>query len=46
MIFFQMCSVEWSRSRAKCTTDLYAVAPLETGAPFEIVEDREIWHPM
>jgi len=46
MIFFQMCGVEWSRSRAKHTTDLCAVAPLKTGTPFEIIKDREIWHPM
>ena len=25
--------------------DLYGVIPLDTGAPFEVVEEREVWHP-
>ena len=45
-IFYQMCGVEESRNKGRRTKDLCGVAPLETGATFEIIEDREIWHPM
>lgn len=41
-----MCGVEESGSKGKRTGDLCGVAPLETGAPFEAVEDKEIWHPV
>lgn len=45
-MFFQMCGVEGSGNRAKRTSGLCGVAPLENGAPFEIVEGREVWHPV
>ncbi len=38
-IFFQMCGVEESGNRGKCTSELCEVALLESGTPFEIVED-------
>ena len=41
-----MCRVEESGNKGKCTNDLCGVALLETGAPFEVVEDREVWHSM
>jgi hypothetical protein len=41
-----MCGVEWSGSKTKRTMDLCCVVPLETGAPFEIVNDKEVWHPL
>lgn len=41
-----MCGVEESGNKGKRTGDLCGVAPLETGAPFETVEDREVWHPI
>ena len=45
-MFFQMCGVEESGSRGKRTNDLCGVAPLDNGAPFEVIEDREVWHPV
>lgn len=45
-IFFQMCGVEESACKVKHTNDLCTVALLEIGAPFEIIENREVWHPM
>jgi hypothetical protein len=41
-----MCGVEESGHRGKRTDELCRVAPLESGAPFEIVEDKEVWHPV
>lgn len=26
--------------------DLYGIAPLKSGAPFEVFEDKEVWHPL
>ncbi len=46
MIFFQMCGVEELGSRGKHTNDLCGVAPLETGASFEVVKGKEVWHLM
>jgi hypothetical protein len=40
-----MCGVEWSGNKTKRATDLCGVAPLESGASFEVVEDKEVWHP-
>jgi hypothetical protein len=45
-LFYQLCGVEESGNKGKRTDDLCNVAPLETGAPFEIVEGKEIWHPL
>jgi hypothetical protein len=33
-------------NKGKRTSDLCAVAPLVTGAPFETIENKEVWHPM
>ena len=44
MVFFQMCGVSNLGDKGKCTDDLCGVAPLETDAPFEIIEGTEIWH--
>ena len=44
-IFFQLCGVEESGRKGKRTGDLCGVIPLDTGAPFEVVEEREVWHP-
>jgi hypothetical protein len=41
-----MCGVEESGNKGRRTKDLCEVTPLESGAPFETVEDREVWHPM
>ena len=41
-----MCRVEESGSKGKRTGDLCGVALLETGAPFEAIEDKEVWHPV
>ena len=41
-----MCGVEETGNKGKRTTDLCGVAPLETGVPFEIIEGREVWHPI
>jgi len=41
-----MCGVEESGNKGKRTNDLCGVVPLESDAPFEIVEDREVWHPV
>jgi hypothetical protein len=41
-----MCGVEESGNKGKRTSDLCGVAPLDAGVPFEIVEDREVWHPV
>jgi len=41
-----MCGVEETGSKGKRTSDLCGVAPLENGAPFEVVDDSEIWHPI
>jgi hypothetical protein len=41
-----MCGVEESGNKGKRTSVLCGVAPLRSGAPFEIVEGREIWHPI
>ena len=41
-----MCGVEQSGSKGKRTGDLCGVAPLENGAAFETVDDREVWHPV
>ena len=43
-MFFQMCGVEESGNKGKSTSSLCRVAPLEGGAPFENIEDREVWH--
>jgi hypothetical protein len=45
-IFFQMCGVEESGSKVKRTKDLCEVAPLESGAAFEVVDEKETWHPV
>ena len=41
-----MCGVEESGNKGKCTTNLCGVRPLEIGTSFEIIEGREVWHPM
>jgi hypothetical protein len=41
-----MCGVEETGNKGKRTNDLCGVAPLESGAPFEVVEGREVWHPV
>jgi len=41
-----MCGVEEFGNKGKRTDGLCAVKPLETGAPYEIVEGREVWHPV
>ncbi len=41
-----MCGVEMSGSKSKCTEELYAVKPLEDDKAFEIIGDREVWHPV
>ncbi len=32
--------------QGKCTGELCVVALLETGTAYEIIEDREVWHPV
>ena len=39
-----MCGVEEPGNRGKCTSELCGMAPLESGTPFEIIEDWEVWH--
>jgi len=41
-----MCGVEMSGSKSKHTEELCTVKPLEDNEVFEIVGDREVWHPM
>lgn len=41
-----MCGIEESGNKGKRTSDLCGVAPLETGAPSETVNGREVWYPM
>jgi len=41
-----MCGVEMSGSKSKCTDEMCAVKPLEDDEAFEIIEGRELWHPM
>jgi hypothetical protein len=40
-----MCGVDVAGNKGKRTSDLCGVAPLETGAPFETIENQEVWHP-
>ena len=37
--------MEESAQKGKRTNDLCGVIPLETGALFELVKKREVWHP-
>jgi hypothetical protein len=41
-----MCGVEETGNKGKRTTDLCGVEPLEGGALFKNVEEKEIWHPV
>jgi len=45
-MFYEMCSVEMSGNKTQCTQELCAVKPLENGAAFEVVDGREVWHPV
>ena len=40
-----MCGVDKTGNKGKCTSGLCAVAPLETGKPYETVEEGDVWHP-
>ena len=46
MLFYDMCSVEMSGNKSKHTNELCAVKPLEDKKAFEIIEGKEIWHPV
>jgi hypothetical protein len=41
-----MCGVEMSGSKSKCTDELCAVKPLEDDKAFELVKEKEGWHPI
>ena len=45
-MFYDMCGVEMSGNKSKRTDELCAVKPLEDEKAFEIVEGREVWHPV
>jgi len=46
MLFYEMCGVEMSGNKSKCTNELCAVKPLKDDVVFEIVEGNEVWHPV
>ena len=41
-----MCGVESSGSKSKHTDGMCAIEPLENDEAFEIIEGRELWHPV
>jgi hypothetical protein len=41
-----MCGVEEYGNKGKRTSNLCGVTLLENGAPFDNVEEREVWHPV
>ncbi len=45
MLFYEMCGVNMSSNKAKHTTHLCVVKPLEGDLAFELVDGRETWHP-
>ena len=45
-MFYELCGVESSSDKTKQIEDLCAVEPLPTGEGFEVVDRREIWHPL
>jgi hypothetical protein len=44
-MFYEMCGVEMGGNKSQRTHNLCTVKPLEDGAAFEVIDDREIWHP-
>ncbi len=45
-MFYEMCDVEMGGNKTQRTQELCAVKPLEKGAAFEVVDGRNIWHPI
>ena len=45
-MFYEMCNVEMSGNKTQRTQELCAVKALENGAAFEVIDGREIWHPV
>ena len=41
-----MCGVQEIGKKGTCTNNLCGVARLDSGAPFEVINDREVWHPV
>jgi hypothetical protein len=46
MLFYDMCGVEMSGSKSKRIDELCTVKPLEDDKAFELVEEKEVWHPV
>ena len=45
-MFCGMCDVEEHDDKNRRAKGLCAVEPLEDGAAFELVGDKEVWHPL
>jgi hypothetical protein len=41
-----MCGVEMTGNKSKRTDELCAVQPLEDEEAFQIVDGKEVWHPV
>lgn len=44
-MFFEMCGLEMTGTKTECTLQLCNVKPLANGNAFEVIDDKEIWHP-
>jgi hypothetical protein len=44
-MFYEMCGLEMTGTKAERTLELCSVKPLADGDAFEVVDDKEVWHP-
>src|SRR6266850_7464639 len=44
-MYFEMCGLEMTGTKTECTLQLCSVKPLANGEAFEVIDDKEIWHP-
>src|SRR6267142_4913014 len=44
-MYFEMCGLEMTGTKTECTLWLCSMKPLVNGEAFEVVNDKEIWHP-
>ena len=45
-MFYEMCGVGSKGSKTHRSQELCAVRPLENGAAFEVVDGKQVWHPV
>jgi len=44
-MYFEMCGLEMTGTKTERALRLCSVKPLANGEAFEVVDEKEIWHP-